>query len=196
MSNTNEASYDKIADNFVERRMERGVDELVVKFEGLLNQGEEVLDIGCGGGVPNAKDLSDKGFRVTGIDISTELLERAKENVPNAEFKKANILEYESGKQFKGVLAWDSLFHLKPDEHEKAFRKIVSLLMPDGYLLFTHGAPEGEIESEMYGERFSYSSIGEEKMKKVLSDLGFNILDWKIDESEPGYVTVLAQKIS
>jgi 2-polyprenyl-3-methyl-5-hydroxy-6-metoxy-1,4-benzoquinol methylase len=33
-----------------------------------------ILDVGCGGGIPIAKYLVEKGFRVTGIDSSEKMI--------------------------------------------------------------------------------------------------------------------------
>ena len=46
--------------------------------------GGDVLDLGCGNGIPAAKWLSDNGFRVTGVDLSDTMVERARELVPEA----------------------------------------------------------------------------------------------------------------
>jgi len=43
--------------------------------------GGHVLDLGCGNGIPAAKWLSDNGFRVTGVDLSDTMVERARELV-------------------------------------------------------------------------------------------------------------------
>ena len=53
--------------------------------------GGTVLDLGCGSGIPVAWDLSEAGYRVTGIDISEVQIRRARELVPRAEFVRADI---------------------------------------------------------------------------------------------------------
>ena len=53
--------------------------------------GGKVLDLGCGSGIPVARDLSEAGYRVTGIDISEVQIRRARELVPRAEFVRADI---------------------------------------------------------------------------------------------------------
>ena len=200
MNNTkeqNEHSYDLIAEDFTNRRKETQVPDFVVEFGELLKKGDTVLDVGCGAGVPNAKYLSEKGVAITGIDISEKLLEEAQKNVPEGRFIKTDVNEFQTDEKFNGIIAWDSLFHLQPDQHEAVLTKLHDLLDEDGYLLFTHGAPEGQITSEMYGQTFTYSSPGAEKLKEILANLGFNILKWNIDKSEgedKGYLTILVKK--
>jgi 2-polyprenyl-3-methyl-5-hydroxy-6-metoxy-1,4-benzoquinol methylase len=44
----------------------------------LLPRAARVLDLGCGAGVPGARELASRGFAVTGIDISPVQIERAR----------------------------------------------------------------------------------------------------------------------
>ncbi|HTX29135.1 MAG TPA: class I SAM-dependent methyltransferase [Streptosporangiaceae bacterium] len=41
-----------------------------------------VLDLGCGGGLPVARDLAAAGYRVTGVDLSEVQIRRARDLVP------------------------------------------------------------------------------------------------------------------
>lgn len=50
-----------------------------------LNDGDRVLDLGCGNGIPVSRLLSER-FNVTGLDISDVQIERARALVPSAEF--------------------------------------------------------------------------------------------------------------
>jgi 2-polyprenyl-3-methyl-5-hydroxy-6-metoxy-1,4-benzoquinol methylase len=45
-----------------------------------------VLDLGCGAGVPVAREMIARGFKVTGVDISAQQIEQARRNVPEAQF--------------------------------------------------------------------------------------------------------------
>ena len=49
-----------------------------------LGPGGRVLDLGCGTGLPTARQLTDAGLRVTGVDLSAGMLALARENVPEA----------------------------------------------------------------------------------------------------------------
>ena len=46
--------------------------------------GGAVLDLGCGCGVPLARDLASRGYTVTGVDLSAVQVERALQLVPAA----------------------------------------------------------------------------------------------------------------
>lgn len=173
--------------------------KFIVRFSKFLKSRQEILDIGCGAGIPNDLFLAGKGLRITGIDISAELLKIATKNIPKNDFIKADILKYRSNKKFSGIIAWDSLFHLKLKEHKKVFKKIYSLLKNNGYFLFTHGGSEGEVKGNMFGERFSYSSLGPTKTRLFLEQIGFKIVSWVVDEQpnnkgNHGHMVAIVQK--
>lgn len=193
---SNQNSYNKIAKDFNKQRAQSNVSPYVEVFADKLPKNAHVLDIGCGSGVPNTKYLVQNGFELVGIDLSEKLINLAQKNVPRAKFSNVGVFEFETEQKFDGVIAWDSLFHLKPEEHKKAFAKIDSLLKPSGYLLFTHGGSEGEIRSEMYDNEFYYSSPGPEVIKDILAELNYKILEWDLDKEQGnGYLVVLAQKV-
>lgn len=195
MTQSNVDSYNAIAAKWSNDRATSAPDELVLEFAELLHPNSVVLDVGCGSGKPNAAFLAERNIQVTGIDVSSQLLEAAKENVPNGTFNHTSITDYEPDQTFDGVIAWDSLFHLKLEEHELSFIKIFKLLKPGGSFVFTHGGGDGEISGEMHGYPFTYSSLGPEKTKQLLVSLGFGVIRWVLDESEDnGYLKALVQK--
>src|SRR3989338_2374515 len=74
-----------------------------------LPVGSHVLDVGCGSGV-KSKYFIDHGFKVTGIDISDKLLEIARREAPEGEFKVLSMTELDSMPEtFDGVFAQASL---------------------------------------------------------------------------------------
>jgi SAM-dependent methyltransferase len=100
-----------------------------------------VLDLGCGCGVPAARWLTAAGCDVTGVDLSSVQIERARELVPGARFLCADM----SGvrfppRSFDAVIALYSLFHLPTGEQRALLESISSWLRPDGLLLAVVGA--------------------------------------------------------
>ena len=85
-----------------------------VEIEPLLNrldEGDKVLDIGCRAGVPVARSLSER-FRVTGVDVSREMVRRARRNVPDGTFMCADIMSVDFPlSSFDAVVAFYSVFH-------------------------------------------------------------------------------------
>src|SRR5262245_60141619 len=56
----------------------------------LLPAGAEVLELGCGAGVPVTQALAER-WRVTGVDISAEQIALAEQHVPDATFIHADM---------------------------------------------------------------------------------------------------------
>src|SRR5262245_61093670 len=61
-----------------------------------LPAGPSILDLGCGAGIPVARDLVRIGFNVTGVDASRGRVQCAIRNVPQARF----VLEDMASVQF------------------------------------------------------------------------------------------------
>jgi 2-polyprenyl-3-methyl-5-hydroxy-6-metoxy-1,4-benzoquinol methylase len=91
---------------------------LLAGFSSLLPPGGDVLDIGCGAGVPVARFLVRAGFKVTGVDVSSSMLELARVHVPEANFVKMDMRQLEFDADcFDGICAFYSLFHVPREEH-------------------------------------------------------------------------------
>ena len=120
-------AYDKIAGWF-RARMDGspyGMDYLT-DFMALLPRGGEILEFGCGCG-RQTRVLLAHGFRVTGLDVSEEMLRFAREDAPGADYLLADASRFDSGKSFDAVLAWDSVFHLPPERICRCFMTVPAL---------------------------------------------------------------------
>jgi SAM-dependent methyltransferase len=102
--------------------------------------GGGVLDLGCGSGLPVARDLSAAGFRVTGVDFSEVQIRRASELVPAAEFLRADISSVDFGSEsFDAVVSFFALIHIPLDEQLPLLRRIAGWLRPGGVFAATAG---------------------------------------------------------
>lgn len=180
--------YDQIATDYEQNRSSTIGMDYLEKFLLLLDTKESglrkvsILDIGCGTGLPLMKRMVDFEANVTGIDISSEMIQKAKANVPGASIIEGDILTINFEETFDGILAWDSLFHLPLDQQEQAIRKIASLLKPNGIFLFTAGGSEGELRSTMFDTEFYYSSLSSQKYESILSDQNCVVIVNEIDD--------------
>jgi SAM-dependent methyltransferase len=102
---------------------------------GLDLGGKEVLDAMCGYG-PTTGALLARGARVTGLDISEEILASFRRRWPQCRTVCASIMD--SGlpsESFEAVVIVGGLHHLHPDV-ERALGEIHRLLRPGGVLCF------------------------------------------------------------
>ena len=153
--------YDRCAATYNEARKNEAGPELHFLTRN-LEDGAAVLDVGCGVGVPYTQALAQR-FTVTGVDSSSEMIQRARANVPNGSFIHADIMSVEfppSG--FNGVVAFYSIFHLPREEHSELFRRIYNWLQPGGYFLCTlaHSSEEAYTEDDFFGVTMYWSNCG------------------------------------
>lgn len=102
---------------------------------GQLESGSRVLDAGCGTGVPTARQLSDAGLTVTGIDISEVMLALARQNVPNGDFRQLDLTEVDQDLgRFDAAVAFFSLLMLPRAQIHAALSRLHDVLVPGGLL--------------------------------------------------------------
>jgi SAM-dependent methyltransferase len=102
--------------------------------------GGPVLDIGCGCGIPVARQLAAAGHQVTGVDVSDVQIERARQLVPGAVFLRADAtdVDFPPG-SFDAVVCLYALIHLPLDRQPPLLRSIARWLRPGGWLLAVTG---------------------------------------------------------
>jgi SAM-dependent methyltransferase len=101
----------------------------------------DVLDLGCGNGVPAAKALADAGHRVLGVDLSDVQIARARSLVPAATFLRADAAEVAfAPESFDAVLALYSLIHVPLPKQPALLARAAAWLRPGGWFLATLGA--------------------------------------------------------
>lgn len=177
MENSVKASYNKICEKWSEFRRGTPINQCIVDFAENLKPNANVLDIGCGSGYPISTYLSNKGFRITGIDISEEMIKKAEQlGLSNAAFLVEDILTFKSEEKYDAIIAFDSIWHIEHDKQERVYSIISSLMAPGGLFLFTHGKKDGEITGTMWGQPFYHSALDLEKVHELLKRNGFEIL--------------------
>lgn len=106
-----------------------------------LQRGERVLDLACGQGVLS-QALYQQGAQVTGVDLSHELIQRARQRSPRAirylvaDARNLDILPDEAFDAITCVLAAQNI-----DPIEPVFAECARLLKPDGRLALVISHP-------------------------------------------------------
>lgn len=116
----------------------------LVRFAG-VKAGQKVLDVGCGTGVV-ALTARREGARVSGVDLTPELLARAKEHssvhgFEDIQWKEGDVemLPYADG-EFDVVLSqFGHMFAPRPDV---ATREMLRVLKPGGTIAFSTWPPD------------------------------------------------------
>jgi len=101
--------------------------------------GASVLDIGCGAGRVSHL-LDERGFDVTGIDVSRPLVERARTLFPDIDFRVADVRDppFEAASFEYAVFSFFGLDYVLPQpERVQALRQIRRVLKPSGIFVFS-----------------------------------------------------------
>lgn len=122
---------------------------------GEINEGEAVLDIGCGAGVDvifAAKKVGASG-NVVGAELVSEMLDRGKNNIQMTDLKNVSLVE-ESGEKLSfpdesfDVVISNGVFNLIPDK-ERAVAEAFRLLKPGGRFMIADQVLIGELEKDL-----------------------------------------------
>jgi 2-polyprenyl-3-methyl-5-hydroxy-6-metoxy-1,4-benzoquinol methylase len=182
------AGYDVIADAYLDRF---GVSAVRQKWlghliESLPPKGGRVLDLGCGAGIPVARDLAALGHSVLGVDGSAQQIVRARHNVPAATFVQADMCEVEfDTASFDGVGAFYSITHLAPAQQDQLICKMAAWLKPGGTLIASFGAGEArEWIGEWLGTMMFFGHGSEEATLKCLRDARLNVRRCLIEQQD------------
>ncbi|MEW9515228.1 class I SAM-dependent DNA methyltransferase [Streptomyces tubercidicus] len=150
---------------------------------GALPAGGRVLDLGCGTGLPTARQLVEAGFEVVGVDLSRGMVELAREYVPGATFHRLDIADlgpdgpHDLGR-FDAVVAFFSLLMLPRAEIPGALRTVHGLLVPGG--LFTLSMVEADVDYfriPFLGHAIRVSGYLRDDLRKVIEDAQFEIVE-------------------
>jgi len=134
--------------------------DLVLMQECARRHGKPVvLDLGCGGGEPVARYLIEEEYAVTGVDSSAALLEQCRQRFPQQQWLNADMRGLALDRDFDGILAWNSLFHLSPDDQRAMFAVFERHARPGCALMFTSGPQAGEAIGEFEGEALYHASL-------------------------------------
>jgi arsenite methyltransferase len=183
-----------------------------------LRSGERVVDLGCGGGLDvflAAAKVGPEG-RAIGIDMTPEMIERARRNaergadgnpVTNVEFHLASIDRLPLADNSVDCVISNCVINLAPDK-QAVFREVARVLKPGGRLAVSDIALKQELPAEVSSDLLAYvgcvaGAMLIEDYRRGLSEAGFahvEIIDTgsdlsvysKIEEQQESSLPVMA----
>ncbi|WP_418285096.1 arsenite methyltransferase [Halorubrum sp. DTA46] len=186
-----------------------------------LSAGETVLDLGSGGGFDcflAAREVGPNG-RVIGVDMTPEMVERARENVAkndaeNVEFRLGEIEHLPVADETVDVVISNCVINLSPRKPQ-VFREAVRVLRPGGRLAVSDVVQTAPFPDDVRLDPSSVSACVAgaatiDEIESMLADAGFTeieidpkeasesfIRDWDADRDPSEYVvsaTIEARK--
>ena len=164
------------------------------QFAALLPSTGSVLDLGCGSGIPIARELVDRGLSVTGVDGAPEMIALFQANLPSQRAFVADMRALTLNVRFSGVIAWDSFFHLTPDAQRAMFPLFGQHAGPRAALMFTCGPSYGEAIGDLEGEPLYHASLDLEEYRMLLDANGFDVAAQVTEDPACRRTVWLAQK--
>ncbi|MEU4955538.1 SAM-dependent methyltransferase [Streptomyces lavendulae] len=154
-----------------------------------LTQGQHVLDVGCGNGIPAAQIATGHDVHVTGVTVSAYQLRLAQERLYPAagpgqvSFRLADAMKLPfEGASFDSAYAMESLLHM--DDKDAVLGQLARVLRPGARLVIADlclDTPVGEHDAELIAhmrEVFQISAIPTaDDYHMLLNRAGLTVLD-------------------
>jgi cyclopropane fatty-acyl-phospholipid synthase-like methyltransferase len=186
--------YNKYAAKVYEDTVDADMSEIMGEFLGLLEEGDTILDLGCGSG-RDSLTMYDMGFDVTPLDASEEMCKLAEIHTGLDVLLMAyEDMEFED--VFDGIWACGALVHVPKNEMPEILGRIHDALCTHGVLYMS--VKKGEFEG-FRGERY-FTDYTVDSLVSMMSRTGlFEILKtWETEDARSGHdavwVNLLARK--
>lgn len=165
------------------------------RFLELAPAGGAILDLGCGSGEPIAGFLIERGCHLTGVDTSATLISFSASRFPGETWIAADMRTLRIASRFDGILAWDSLFHLSPEDQRKMFPIFAAHAAAGAPLMFTSGPAEGVAIGVYRGEQLYHASLATSEYQSLLEKHGFEIMSHAVEDRACGGHTVWLSRL-
>jgi len=178
-------SYDQVAEEYVARIFHelehKPLDrQLLDRFAADVRDLGPACDMGCGPG-HIAQYLHNRGVNVLGIDLSTRMIEQARQLNPGIEFQQGNMSALDVNDEvWGGIAAFYSIIHIPREEVISVLGEFRRVLRPNGLLLLSfHQGQESIHLDEWWGKKVSldFHFFERSEMEAYLRAAGFEIED-------------------
>ncbi|MCI6887787.1 MAG: class I SAM-dependent methyltransferase [Lachnospiraceae bacterium] len=187
--------YNQYASKIFEDTVEQDMEKLRRKFLSCLEEGDTILDLGCGSG-RDSLAFYDLGYDVTPLDASEEMCKLAEIHT-GLEVLQMKYEDMEFDEAFDGIWGNAALIHVPENEIGDILERIIDALCLKGtlFLSFREGEQEG-FQGKLY-----FCDYTEERLERVLKETGRLDVQklWVTEDdkdSDVHWVNVLAKKIS
>jgi 2-polyprenyl-3-methyl-5-hydroxy-6-metoxy-1,4-benzoquinol methylase len=162
-------------------KFERNLDSVEIeKFLNLISKDGNVLDAGCGSGRDCAYMIS-RGYKVLGIDLSSELLNEAKRLHPEVKTKKMNLTDLKfSPELFDGIWTNAVILHLERETLPGVLNDFHKILKSGGilYIKTKEGSGE-ELQPVSFNNKLNrlFTLYSQKELEILTNKAGFSLID-------------------
>ena len=160
------------------------------RFLALLPCNPNILDIGCGSAEPIGRYLIHSGCKVTGVDSSPQLIALCKARFPDQDWRIADMRRLSLSRAYDGVLAWDSFFHLCPEDQRHMFSIFRQHSVSRAALMFTSGPSYGVAMGTCQGEPLYHAGLDPAEYRALLATQGFEVVSHVVEDATCGNHTI------
>jgi SAM-dependent methyltransferase len=187
-------AFDQIGKRYDESFVER--DAQLAEGAWLLEQlgrPARVLDLGCGSGLPTAKQLIDAGVEVVGVDESKVMLDLAETQAPGGQYRHRDLRDLAELGEFDAAVAFFSLIMLPKADIPPLLRGVRELLR--GPRLLQVAMVLGDFDQfpiSFLGVPAEVCAYPPDELRQVVADAGFEVTELRevAAEAEPNRIEV------
>ncbi len=189
--------YNKYAAKVFEETVEEEVtEEIRDAFLAQLEEGDAILDLGCGSG-RDSLDFYERGYDVTPLDGAEEMCRLAEVHT-DLEVLCERYEDMDFDDAFDGIWARAAFIHVPKNEIGAILDKVRDALTKKG--VFYTCVCEGEFEG-FSGELY-FSDYEKKELKELLTEHGFQVIEtWRTRDDEirrgyegSGWIHILARR--
>jgi cyclopropane fatty-acyl-phospholipid synthase-like methyltransferase len=186
------SGYESVSAEFLKRRGRNsdrstaiGVAEMR-NWAKTLPPGSNVLDLGCGPGIPITAVLVEEGLSVFAVDAAPSFVAAFQRNLPGIPIVCEAVQDSRFfNRTFDAVSAIGLIFLLKAEDQLSLIQRFAEILVPGGRLLFTATAKPAVWNDAMTG--LESVSLGAEQYRKLLEAAGLSVAREYEDVGENHY---------
>ncbi|MFK7861334.1 MAG: trans-aconitate 2-methyltransferase [Granulosicoccus sp.] len=190
-------AYDQITDLWVNDSFDRknGIAQHKKAMSFVKNRGR-ALDVGCGCTGRLIDLLLVSGFDPEGVDVSGKMITLAKERHPDVVFYQQDVCVWDMPHTYDFITAWDSIWHIPIDQHEKLLTRLISRLNRNGVLIFSFGGTDEKDEhnDSSMGPELYYSTMGVSGFLKLFLELDCTCRHLEYDQYPQPHTYLIVQK--
>lgn len=164
--------YSLIADSYFNSDAAVVIEDKIDRFISLLS-GKKVLDVGCGPG-HDTNYLTERGFECLGIDLSSKMIQIAKENF-KGKFKVVDFFSLRfKDSTFDGLWCSSVFVHVQKKDLPKLLTSFRRMLKNNGILGIITVKRQKVVKDK--NDMREYVMYDKDEVEKYLEDKGYEIL--------------------